>query len=85
MQHGLVRLIYGRQEGDTFPTAYAANTVGTIDALAMAVGLRRVQVELVSDPTYLAFSELLFRASVFYESLISPERYVHIVGDYVKA
>jgi ubiquinone/menaquinone biosynthesis C-methylase UbiE len=84
MQHRLVRLFYGREEKDTFVTTYAANSTQTIDALADAVGLRQVQVQLVSDPTYLALSEVFFWISLFYEFLVSPERYVHIVGDYVK-
>jgi ubiquinone/menaquinone biosynthesis C-methylase UbiE len=41
--------------------------------------------QLVSDPTYLAFGEVFFWISLLYEYLISPDRYVHIVGDYVKA
>ena len=62
----------------------AANSVQAIDALAKKAGLLQVEVQLVSDPTYLAFNEALFRASLFYESLISSDRYAHIVGDYVK-
>jgi ubiquinone/menaquinone biosynthesis C-methylase UbiE len=84
MQHCLVRLFYGRTETDTFATAYAANSVQSIDTLARTAGLVRVEVHLVSDPTYLAFSEVLFQLSLFYESLISSDRYAHIVGDYVK-
>jgi SAM-dependent methyltransferase len=83
-QHWLVRLAYGRREKDTFSTAYAANSVQTIDTLARGVGLEPVEVHLVSDPTYLAFNEVLFQLSLFYESLISEDRYVHIVGDYAK-
>ena len=84
MQHWLVSLLYGRAERDTFPTAYAVNSIGQVDALARAVGLRRVQVQLVSDPTYLAFNDLFFQISLLYESLISEDRFVHIVGDYAK-
>ena len=84
MQHWLVGLLYGRGERDTFPTTYAVNSVGRVDALARAVGLRQVQVQLVSDPTYLAFNDLFFQISLLCESLISEDRFVHIVGDYAK-
>jgi ubiquinone/menaquinone biosynthesis C-methylase UbiE len=84
VQHWLVGLLYGRGEQDTFPTTYAVNTAEQVDTLARAVGLQQVQVQLVSDPTYLAFSDLLFQLSLLYESLISEDRFVHIVGDYAK-
>ncbi|MDQ4076778.1 MAG: class I SAM-dependent methyltransferase [Chloroflexota bacterium] len=84
MQGTLVRWLYGRTEEDTFPTVYRANTVEIIDRLATAVGLQQVRLQTVSDPTYLAFSDTLFRLTVFLEQFLSPARYVHIVGDYVK-
>ncbi|MCP4612744.1 MAG: class I SAM-dependent methyltransferase [Planctomycetes bacterium] len=84
MQSRLVRLLYGREEKDSFPTVYKANSVKTFDRLASSVGLRRVQIELVSDPTYLAFSDLLFYVSVLIERFTPQHNFVHIVGDYVK-
>lgn len=84
MQNRLVRRLYGREERDTFPTVYAANSVERIDALAGPAGLRPIQIELVSDPTYLAFNDVLFRLSIWLERWTPRERFVHIVGDYVK-
>ncbi len=83
-QGRLVRIVYGRAEADTFPTAYRVNTVEQIDSLARAAGLQPVQLETVSDPTYLAFNDLLFWLSVAVERYLPQESYVHIVGDYVK-
>jgi ubiquinone/menaquinone biosynthesis C-methylase UbiE len=84
LQNRLVSLLYGRADKDTYPVMYRANTLQRIDCLATAVGLRAVQVELVSDPSYLAFNDLLFAGAVLLEAVLPEERYVHIVGDYVK-
>jgi hypothetical protein len=84
LQHWLVDLVYDRKEKDTFSTVYAANSVPAIDALARGAGLEQVEAHLVSDPTYVAFNELFFRLSLWYESRISADRYAHIVGEYVK-
>lgn len=83
-QAPLVGLLYGRGHDDTFPTVYRANTVDDIDGFARAAGLQQVRLETVSDPTYFAFSDLLFRLSVFVERFVPRAAYVHIVGDYVK-
>jgi len=85
IQSTLVRLLYNRGEKDTFPVAYNANTAEVIDSLAASVGLRAVEVVHVSDPTYLAFGEWLFRLSILIERLTPRRNHVHIVGDYVKA
>jgi SAM-dependent methyltransferase len=84
LQNSLVSLLYGRADKDTYPVTYRANTVERIDRLATAVGLRAVQVEFVSDPSYLAFNDLLFSGAVLLEAALPEERFVHIVGDYVK-
>ncbi len=78
----MVRLLYDRAEADTFPAHYRANTVTRIDRLACAVGLRRVHVRFVGDPTYLAFNDALFRTSVWLERLIPRWLRVHLVGLY---
>jgi ubiquinone/menaquinone biosynthesis C-methylase UbiE len=84
MQSRLVRSLYGREEKDTFPTVYEANSVQTLRRLAESAGLRQVQVELVSDPTYLAFNDLFFYLSVLVERFTPERNFVHIVGDYVR-
>lgn len=83
-QGRLVRWLYGRAEKDTFPVAYRANTVETIDALARSAGLFPVETRLVSDPTYLAFNDLLFFVASLLERLTPERNFVHIVGDYRK-
>lgn len=83
-QTRLVRSLYGRTEQDTFPALYRANTPARVEQLAESAGLQRVMLQTVSDPSYLAFTELLFRLSILVERLTPPNAYVHIVGDYVK-
>jgi SAM-dependent methyltransferase len=81
------RAIYARDEDFINPTYYRANTYEEIDFLLQAAGLRCERFEYVGDPTYLAFNELLFRASLLAERLIdrfAPSTRVHLVGDYKK-
>ncbi len=80
----LVRFLYGRAEQDTFPALYRANTPAEIERLAQSAGLQRVMLRAVSDPSYLAFTELFFWLSIIVGRLTPPNTYVHIVGDYVK-
>ncbi|MGH2544787.1 MAG: class I SAM-dependent methyltransferase [Ardenticatenaceae bacterium] len=83
-QARLVSMLYGRAETDTFPTAYRINTIAGIAALASSVGLQPVTLQTVSDPTYLAFNDLLFRLSALAARHI-PARYAeHIVGDFIR-
>jgi len=84
-QKYLVKLFYARSAIDTFPVAYQSNTIGEIEQYAKPAGLRQVTIEYISDPTYLAFSDLLFRLSVFIERLTPRSNYVHLIGDYVKS
>ncbi len=84
-QKHLVKLFYSRSATDTFAVVYKSNTIGEIDQYARSAGLKRVSIEHVSDPTYLAFSDLLFRLSVTIERLTPRGNYVHLVGDYVKS
>ena len=49
--------------------------------------MQRDLLETVSDPTYLAVNEVLFRASVLAEQLLEavyPQGRVHLVGMYRK-
>lgn len=81
------RAIYARNEDFINPTYYRANTFNTIDRLLTDAGLRCERFEHVGDPTYLAFNELMFRASLVAERLIdrfAPGTRVHLVGDYKK-
>lgn len=82
------KAIYARNEDFINPTYYRANTFGDIDRMLVTAGLRCEQFEHVGDPTYLAFNEVLFRASLAAEWLIdhvAPTTRVHLVGMYRKA
>jgi ubiquinone/menaquinone biosynthesis C-methylase UbiE len=83
-QSRLVAWLYGRQERDTFPVVYRANSIERLSDLAAAVGLQPDEVVLVSDPSYLAFNDFLFGVSVLLERLTPERNFVHLVGDYVK-
>jgi len=84
LQKSLVASLYSRQSGDVFPPHYLANTPVRIGEIASKVGLQKVSVRLVEDPTYLAFGPLSFRLSVLLEKLIPAGRKVHIVGEFKK-
>jgi SAM-dependent methyltransferase len=85
LQRRLVPRVYGRDEADTFPVQYRANTERDIKTYARASGLVVSDLKVVSDPTYLALNSLLFRASVMSDRLM-PQRWgVHLLGDLVRA
>ena len=76
-QRLLVRRLYGRAEADTFPVTYRANTARRINQLAQQAGLALDEWRAVRDPTYWAFSPLLYRLSVLVSRVTPP---VHLVG-----
>lgn len=83
----LVHAIYARDEHFINPTYYRANTQRDIDAAMQAATLRPVRLDHISDPSYLAFNELLFRVSILIEAALdrfSPKSRVHLVGVYQK-
>jgi SAM-dependent methyltransferase len=81
LQRRIVPRLYGRQEVDTFPVRYRANTAAAIRKLAALSGLDVVSLKAVADPTYLALNPLMFRASVLTERLLPASRGVHLLGD----
>lgn len=84
----VVDTIYDRGEDYIFPTYYRANTRRSIDHYLNPLGFTCIRFEYVSDPTYIAFNDLLFWASVAVERLtdvIWPQSKVHLVGLYRKA
>lgn len=76
-QQILVPQLYGRAETDTFPVRYRANTPTQIKLLAAQNGLRCQLLQQIEDPSYLAFSPLLFRLSMVLTRVTPP---VHLVG-----
>lgn len=87
-QERLARKVYGREEKDTFPVAYRANTKGSLDAKLRDVGLVNEEFHFVGDPSYIAGNDLLFRLGVWWERIMNrgPLRRmkVHLVASYVK-
>jgi hypothetical protein len=84
LQRRLVPRLYGRREADTFPVQYRANTVGEIRRQAAASGLEVTELRIVPDPTYLAISPLMFRASVLSERVMPRAWGVHLLGDLLR-
>jgi SAM-dependent methyltransferase len=85
LQRRLVPRVYGRDESDTFPVRYRANTERDIKTFAQASGLRIQELRVVPDPTYIALNGLLFNASVMSERLMPKGWGVHLLGDLVRA
>ncbi|HVO42897.1 MAG TPA: class I SAM-dependent methyltransferase [Aggregatilineales bacterium] len=77
LQRTLVPRLYGRAQEDTFPVYYRANSPRQIARLAEKVGFRVEALRKVEDPTYLAFTPLLFRLSIALARITAP---VHLVG-----
>ncbi|PJF34671.1 MAG: hypothetical protein CUN49_14480 [Candidatus Thermofonsia Clade 1 bacterium] len=77
LQRYLVPRLYGRAEADTFPVHYRANTPKRLMRLAERVGGALEQLRRVPDPSYLAFTPLLFRLSCALAEITPP---VHLVG-----
>jgi hypothetical protein len=73
----LVRRLYGREETDTFPVLYRANTYPRIANLAQRAGLILDEWRAIRDPTYWAFTPLLYRFSILL-CRVTPA--VHLVG-----
>jgi hypothetical protein len=71
--HGkIVKAVEGREEEDTFPTAYKTNTRGDVNRLAQNSRLQVQAFDYLSQyPNYLMFNGLLFLIGTAYEKLIS--------------
>lgn len=68
----VVKATEGRQEEDTFPTAYRTNTRRAVDRLAADSGLEVASFEYLNQyPNYLMFSGPLFYLGMCYERITS--------------
>ena len=68
----IVKTVEGRDEEDTFPTAYKTNTRADVDRLAGGAGLLVERFEYLSQyPNYLMFNGLLFLIGTGFEKIIS--------------
>lgn len=85
LQRRIVPRFYGRDEADTFPVQYRANTVEAIRGHAAAAALDVYDMRVVPDPTYLAVNGFMFRASVMSERLLPKGWGLHLLGDLLRA
>lgn len=68
----VVKVVEGRAEEDTFPTAYKTNTRADVERLASGVGMKVQSFEYLSQyPNYLMFSGVVFFLGMCYEKLIA--------------
>jgi hypothetical protein len=84
LQRRLVPMFFGRDEADTFPVQYRANTVEAVREHAAAAGLAVYDLRVIADPTYLAMNSLMFNASVMSERVMPKGWGVHLLGDLVR-
>lgn len=80
LQRRLVPAVYGRAADDTFRVYYRANAADVIERLAGAAGLELESLETIHDPTYLAFNDLAFTLSRWFEALLPLAWGVHLLG-----
>jgi SAM-dependent methyltransferase len=85
LQRRLVPALYGRAEADTFHVYYRANTAQALRRAGTAVGLRVCRLAVIPDPTYLAFTEPLFRPAVWLDSLLPPAWGVHLLVEFERS
>jgi SAM-dependent methyltransferase len=84
LQRRVVPRMYGRVEADTFRVRYRANTESVLRATAARCGLDVAEIRVLSDPTYLALNNFMFRASAFTERLLPKGWGVHLLGDFTR-
>jgi ubiquinone/menaquinone biosynthesis C-methylase UbiE len=80
LQEVLVYRLYARHEADTFPPVYQANTRRTLTRLMGDVGLQLETLYHIQDPTYLAFTPLLYHAAAWFSTRTPRTTRVHLVG-----
>lgn len=70
--HQLVNRLRGRDEADTFPTRYLANTPGDVKRWAAEAGLVVKRVELIEGrPEYLRWNALTYSIGALYERVVN--------------
>lgn len=68
----VVRLLTGRNEEDTFPTRYRANTTATLRKLARYAGFHIVTLKLLREhPHYLQLSAIPYVLGLLYEQTLA--------------
>lgn len=84
VQTSLVRHSYARDDEDTFPVCYEANTLAQVEQLAVKAGLQLGEITLVEDPSYFAFNDWTFRFALCLERCIPAKAKVHMIGHFIK-
>ena len=84
LQRWLVPFLYGREETDTFPVVYQANTTQQLLKIRQQTGLKEINLYHISDPTYLAFHSVLFYVSIALSRILPKNMAEHLVGVYRK-
>ena len=70
--HQLINRLRGRDESDTFPTRYLANTPADIKRWAEEAGLRVKRVDLIEGrPEYLRWNALTYSVGMIYERAVN--------------
>ncbi len=80
LQRRIVPALYARAADDTFRVHYRANTVAEIVDLAARSGLRLESMDVIRDPTYLAFGDLAYAVACRVEALLPASWGVHLLG-----
>ena len=84
LQRHLVANVYGRNGSDTFAVRYRANTTWKIKRIAARTGFAVAEMNVIADPTYVAFNPMLFKAAVLSERVLPAGLGVHLLGDLQK-
>ncbi|MCI0394435.1 MAG: methyltransferase domain-containing protein [Chloroflexi bacterium] len=80
LQGRLVHRLYGRALADTFPAYYRANTPAQLERLAQESNLKLVSLDVIPDPTYLAFTPTLFHLACSLDERLPSVWRIHLVG-----
>ena len=87
LHHFFTRRLYGRGDGDTFPTRYRMNSPRAVRKVTGNVGFHEVRLIQNGDPSYISFNPALFRLASLIESALDrwfPTGKVHLIGVYRK-
>lgn len=80
----IVRHVEGREEQDTFPTAYRTNTASAIKRLARAAHLHMESLEYLNQyPNYLMFNGALFFLGMCFERITSRFEFLRILRGWI--
>jgi ubiquinone/menaquinone biosynthesis C-methylase UbiE len=82
------RRLYNRQENDTYPAYYRANSAATVNRLFLGSGFKKLDLVLNGDPSYISFNSWLFKLACLIEKVLSWPLFssarVHLIGVYEK-